>query len=580
MAAREWWDAVKHEVRDLLAPARSRRMATPPSGDSPALDAVRRQADVLSTTIYPPSLTAPGSSVSIETNIVLAPTSTATPTTTTQLVVASTTASAVRPSATAESSESDSGEMSVAAKAGIVIGVLGGILIVGLLVYLMVSARRKKLERRRQQIDDDEKSNGPFADSAAIKPLPTTPNKAPRLSLRPVTQFLPNFHSQSQAERRASRGIALTLNPVSHQPQNRPNGGSAWERPTARSTTTGPNGGDQRAGTSMSLHPHNPFHDKNELSEEPVSPVSSMGSFDHRVDAVRTADPIPEPVSPILGDDDDDDDHYRRQQQHRQPGPVSSLTRKASMRKDIPKPLDLTKPPSPLFAVPPSPAGTEYSMHLMAPGQNPGPSASAAEIAAAGGPTQSTVHRVQLDFKPTLQDEMELRPGQLVRLLHEYDDGWALCIRLDRSQQGVVPRTCLSTRPVKPRPQPGGGGGNGPHGGLGNPRGGPPVNPSFHHYNNSQQQQQTQRQHGRNGSGLRPSSPGGGGFPPVSVPGAKAGRWGGGGGGNGVGGGGGARPRSPNGGGDGGSGMGTWWRDSVKEGAAFGNGGPAPGQAY
>lgn len=27
----------------------------------------------------------------------------------------------------------------------------------------------------------------------------------------------------------------------------------------------------------------------------------------------------------------------------------------------------------------------------------------------------------------------------------------ALCIRLDRSQQGVAPRTCLSTRPVKPR---------------------------------------------------------------------------------------------------------------------------------
>lgn len=35
----------------------------------------------------------------------------------------------------------------------------------------------------------------------------------------------------------------------------------------------------------------------------------------------------------------------------------------------------------------------------------------------------------------------------------------ALCIRLDRSKQGVVPRTCLSTRPVKPRPQQ-----PGPHG--------------------------------------------------------------------------------------------------------------------
>jgi len=34
------------------------------------------------------------------------------------------------------------------------------------------------------------------------------------------------------------------------------------------------------------------------------------------------------------------------------------------------------------------------------------------------------VHRVQLDFKPSMDDELELRTGTLVRLLHEYDDGW------------------------------------------------------------------------------------------------------------------------------------------------------------
>lgn len=89
--------------------------------------------------------------------------------------------------------------------------------------------------------------------------------------------------------------------------------------------------------------------------------------------------------------------------------------------------------------------------------------------AAPQGP--NNVHRVQLDFKPSMDDELELRSGQLVRMLHEYDDGWvsalstslvsynnannlqALCIRMDRSQQGVAPRTCLSKLPVKPRPQ-------------------------------------------------------------------------------------------------------------------------------
>ena len=29
-----------------------------------------------------------------------------------------------------------------------------------------------------------------------------------------------------------------------------------------------------------------------------------------------------------------------------------------------------------------------------------------------------------------MDDELELKTGQLVRLLHAYDDGWAMCIKL------------------------------------------------------------------------------------------------------------------------------------------------------
>ena len=47
----------------------------------------------------------------------------------------------------------------------------------------------------------------------------------------------------------------------------------------------------------------------------------------------------------------------------------------------------------------------------------------------------------------------------------------ALCVRLDRSQQGVVPRTCISKLPVKPRPA-------GPPPGMrGAPRGAPQGRP-------------------------------------------------------------------------------------------------------
>ncbi|TQS37920.1 hypothetical protein Golomagni_01586 [Golovinomyces magnicellulatus] len=67
--------------------------------------------------------------------------------------------------------------------------------------------------------------------------------------------------------------------------------------------------------------------------------------------------------------------------------------------------------------------------------------------------TVPAVYRVQLDFNPSMDDELLLRSGQLVRVLHEFDDGWAMCIRLDSSEQGVCPRTCLSSRPMKPRSQ-------------------------------------------------------------------------------------------------------------------------------
>lgn len=47
--------------------------------------------------------------------------------------------------------------------------------------------------------------------------------------------------------------------------------------------------------------------------------------------------------------------------------------------------------------------------------------AAAVPIAARG---PNNVHRVQLEFKPSMDDELELKSGQLVRMLHEYDDGW------------------------------------------------------------------------------------------------------------------------------------------------------------
>nr|RBQ93458.1 hypothetical protein FVER53263_04181 [Fusarium verticillioides] len=379
------------------------------------------------------------------------------------------------PSSSSSAVPEASGGTSAGTKAGIAFGVLGGLLAMGLLVYFIFTKRRKQAEMERLE-NDDEKLHGPMAGNggppmvaaAAVRrsmsPEPTetasirTDAKAPRVSLRPVTQFLPNWNGLEK-EKRASKGAGLTLavpaaasSPATGPLSPRAVGGSAWERPT----------------TAQSVDPANPFGTQAERVPSPVqeetasamraspSPMSEKSTI-----AVAAAAALPAATAPVSP-----------QSPSSPQGPASAngpavaamVARKTSIRKaGGPQQLDLTLPNTPMAAVPASPAGTEYSGSSAPFGGLDSPSAGAAAIAAAGGPANSAVHRVQLDFKPTMDDELELRAGDLVRLLHEYDDGWALCIRLDRSRQGVVPRTCLSTRPVKPRPAQGG------------PRPGPPV---------------------------------------------------------------------------------------------------------
>ncbi|KDN65431.1 putative variant SH3 domain-containing protein [Colletotrichum sublineola] len=372
-------------------------------------------------------------------------------------------------------------ETSGAAKAGIAIGVLAGVLVVFLLLFFLFNRRKKQLQQQRLA-DEDEKSDS-FGTAAAV----TSQNPhAPRISLRPVTEFSPNLNDNKS--RAPAANMNANLAPAAAALGIRNPNQSAWERPM----------------TSESANPANPFGAQAERINGPI-PEESVCSLDLNekpLPSVTDASPadvgVGIAISPATG-----------------AASVAGLTRKASIRKDGPTKLDLTLPGpiAPLSFMPASPAGTAYSTDSAGPGFQSTDSTSSAAIAAAGGPTNTTVHRVQLDFKPTLEDEMELRAGQLVRLLHEYDDGWALCIRLDRSQQGVVPRTCLSARPVKPRPPqaqgpprghpmgpgaPRGPGPNFPPGQRpftpqGGPHGGRPASPAGH---------------GPMGPGGRPQSPG------------------------------------------------------------------------
>lgn len=293
-------------------------------------------------------------------------------------------------SATASASTTSSG-MGTAGKAGLAIGFLLGL---GAVLALVLFCFKKRRDAVKGERVEDEKH-----EFATINRQPSVAAaKAPRLSLRPVTQFLP------YGERRQSRGNALL---VAHPaPINE-------KRPT----------------TAQSNNRENPF-----------------GSHAETIDAANVDGPtVVESVGPageIVA---------------HPAAPAAAVGLKRGASKSGPKPMDFTK--SGPFMGPPSPAGTEFSVNSESASNSSPPTAMGNAIAAAGGPQNSAVYRVQLDFNPSMGDELDLKAGQLIRLLHEYDDGWAMCIRLDRSQQGVVPRTCLSTRPVKPRPQQ-----NGPRG--------------------------------------------------------------------------------------------------------------------
>jgi len=103
-----------------------------------------------------------------------------------------------------------------------------------------------------------------------------------------------------------------------------------------------------------------------------------------------------------------------------------------------------------------------YSMPIAPPPMsynNPGPSSPglASPTASTSRPqmaANSNTAVVQCTFIPTLPDELSIATGETVRVLGEYDDGWALCAN-SRGEQGMVPLECLD------RESSGGGGGGG-----------------------------------------------------------------------------------------------------------------------
>lgn len=290
----------------------------------------------------------------------------------------------------AQDSTATSG-MSTGGKAGLAIGIIALIGAAVLFAFFLFRRHKKRVEREEASTEKTKTpyDPNPFSDPARAPSTRTarTASTAPRLSLRPVTQFLPTF-----ADRRTSRGNALQVaSEGTAMNANRSLGPTrnSWESPVS----------------AESQVRENPFGNHAE-AVDPVNaagpaPVEHASAF-RNVGAGAAGGAA---VGAVAA------------------GAAVGLKRGASKRENGPQPFDFTKNnPNVGGQSTASPTGTDYSMSE-AP-NTPMQTNGTAVIAAAGGPQNTSVHRVQLDFVPSMDDELELRTGQLVRLLHEYDDGW------------------------------------------------------------------------------------------------------------------------------------------------------------
>lgn len=318
-------------------------------------------------------------------------------------------------SATPTSSASESQGMSSGAKAGLILGILLGV--AALLVGILVFYRRKKnatKENGNEKIGMHDAPPPPPPQVQAGAATDRDMSTAPRLSLRSVTQFDPAFNEQ-----RKSGGnllaVAAAAAPVarsqdrSPSPEERPI--SAWER---------------RAPAAAAAPDANPFNDPQTPvnTQPPVNPFGNSAALD----ATHAAIPDSPPNASAMHTAAPSSDLAARVASAPEVDAVAVATAMASVpipEKEVSAPLSINAnadgvPASPAWTedVPASPAmGTPVIVGVAGGRPNGSPA----------GP--NNVHRVQLDFKPSMDDELELKAGSLVRMLHEYDDGWASLLR-------------------------------------------------------------------------------------------------------------------------------------------------------
>ncbi|PKX92841.1 uncharacterized protein P174DRAFT_421878 [Aspergillus novofumigatus IBT 16806] len=117
-----------------------------------------------------------------------------------------------------------------------------------------------------------------------------------------------------------------------------------------------------------------------------------------------------------------------------------------AVRESSPSPSQSTTAPCQRQSPPPPRTSREGSPAY----SGPAPSQTQLEVPSVKLWTKQ-VYRVDMDFTSRSDGQLQVGEGQMVRLEQIFDDGWALCTLTDTEKQGLLPRACLSTWPIKER---------------------------------------------------------------------------------------------------------------------------------
>lgn len=138
-----------------------------------------------------------------------------------------------------------------------------------------------------------------------------------------------------------------------------------------------------------------------------------------------------------------------------EPDRSNDISEKMYLRTDnLPPPLP-EKPITPttasaMITPPPMSYNSPVPVPVASPAAVRSPTLQAGAAAVSLAPAGSVYSHVRCTYIPNLPDELSVTVGEMVRVLNEFDDGWAMCVN-SRNEQGVVPLECLDRGNAQPR---------------------------------------------------------------------------------------------------------------------------------